>query len=159
KRVIKKACELDPLVINGISIRFSELIESSFAKWGHLFPIVEKRFKNFDFSRTKGLWVGNPLTVLGSHLVELARHAKVSTFSIMHVSLNELLIIYSNTTKFFIFGENDLNSIKKLDLVKNGFIVSGSPKTEKLNTVIPWKMAESRYRILIAFSGPGHSVS
>lgn len=124
--------------------------------------------KLFFYKKPLSVIVGNDLIPFCRTGVVLAKLNKIPTYCIQHGSMNRLNPFYQNiiVDKYFVFGETVKLELEHIGLESNKIIVSGSPYLSELKfsdtstTVIVNDLKMSHLpKILILFSGPGHSTS
>jgi len=111
--------------------------------------------------------VGNETTIVGNTLVGILNDNKKKSVSIMHGDLDFFITSKINVNKFFLFGDFYKNALIRKGVEDKRLCVSGSPALDfelennmanKEEAQIILKSFGEKY-ILIALSGPGHSVS
>lgn len=158
-RILEFSEGLSEFSKGGNTIKFKDVLKDAWKLWYGLFDQTKVCFYNLlRCLNPKGIFIGNDTTLVGAVVVRLAQRNGIITYSIMHGSIKNPLWQYSKVDYFFVFGPLDRDLMINRGIAPQKLIVSGSPKLEKF-------LAEGRNIfdsfeiILVALSGPGHSIS
>lgn len=158
-RMIIKACEkLDTFTFSDeLTIDFKTVVRESFElDWlfFHTREVYRRLRATLNF---QAVFVGNDLTLPGRTVALLSRNEGIRSFSIMHGVLKNPLWKNIAVSDFFVFGKRDLTYLEGKVREGTHLHLSGSPlldiKVKQRNLAVP------KDKILVAFSGPGHSIS
>ena len=110
--------------------------------------------------------IGNDQTVVGRYMSKLLKKEGIKTYVIMHGSIDSFLCKKMIADRFLVYGERDKKLLKLWGIDIEKVLVVGSPQIDHLinkERKVPEKriqqFLEDKKAILIATSGPGHSVS
>ena len=162
QNILQASRKIKPLFVQGKKIEFSQVIKKCFQNQFWVYDstlIITQKIKH---CKPKILYVGNDLTVAGRTACLFFRKLKTQTFSIMHGSIKASYWKHSIVDKFLLFGQNDFELMSKRGINKDKLIITGSPKVEfmlKNSNGQPIPVNGFSRMILVAFSGPGNSVS
>ncbi|HBK72107.1 MAG TPA: hypothetical protein DDZ39_10725 [Flavobacteriaceae bacterium] len=158
--IIKSVEKLQKLSVKNKKIDFKEILLFSWNSWYWLYDSTLKMFdKIVENYSPKAIFVGNTITLVGNIVAHLAAKKKIKVFCMMHGRMNDY-IQFSKFDYFYLFGVRDRDNLMKLGVSDNKLIVSGSPKIERFLTKTN-KVTDSNHNknILVALSGPGHSIT
>lgn len=158
-RILEFSKQLEGFSKGGKRIKFEDVLKDAWRLWYGLFDQTKRAFYYVTSSlNPKGIFIGNDTTLVGAVVVRLAQRSGIITYSIMHGSIKNPLWQYSKVDYFFVFGPFDRDLMINRGIAPQKLIVSGSPKLEKF--LSKGKNSSDLYEIiLIALSGPGHSIS
>jgi len=156
KSIIKKAKELPPLKIKDRILCFNDVLLNAWNDWYWLYDYTIKITNNLIKVYTpKYVFTGNNITLVGNIASHILQNKGIGVFCIMHGTMSNYLE-YTQFSYFYLFGKRDKINLIEKGISSSKLIVSGSPK---IDFSIKRKVdKESRFRILVALSGPGHSI-
>lgn len=141
---------------NGKELTFFHLVIEVLRNHFQLYHETLQSYQNLKRNyNPRALFLGNPSTLVGAAVWHRAKKDGVRVFSIMHGALNSSAR-YDRSHFFFVFGSKDLEYLESNHSKESKVIVSGSPKLDGLKKR---STNSKKDHILVAFSGPGHSVS
>ncbi|MGC6415397.1 MAG: hypothetical protein ACON5K_11900 [Bacteroidia bacterium] len=158
-RILEFSKQIEGFSKEGKTIKFEDVLKDAWRLWYGLFDQSKVAFYYLLRSlNPKGIFIGNDITLVGAVVVRLAQKNGIITYSIMHGSIKNPLWQYSKVDYFFVFGPLDRDLMINRGIAPQKLIVSGSPKLEKF--LVEGKNTFDSFEIiLVALSGPGHSVS
>lgn len=153
--ILARSRSLPLFKTSGKALRFDLVLEKALRQEMQFFYTLElyREFKSaLDL---KAIFIGNDLTLQGRTVALLAKRDGLHTFSIMHGALKNPLWKKIAVDTFFVFGSKDMAALS--DVHQSEVVLSGSPLVDDKR--IKRTHSLDRNSVLIAFSGPGHSIS
>lgn len=141
---------------NGRVLKFSDLVIEAFRNHFQLYQETLRSYQSLLRNcNPRALFLGNPSTLVGATVWNQATKDGLKVYSIMHGALNAD-VNYGRSDTFFVFGQKDLEYLQSKSYDTSKVLVTGSPKLDGLEERLSEK---SKDYVLVAVSGPGHSVS
>ena len=160
KSILKEARKLTDLSLGYGKISFSKVLWYAWKDWYWYYVYTKKIYYQLvDRFSPDLIFVGNDLTLVGQIICHLARRDQIKVASIMHGAIKNELWKYGAADYFYLFGKNDLELMVNRGRAESGLFVSGSPKIEQKLGEINEKLIPYSNYVLVALSGPGHSIT
>lgn len=160
KRILRSATKLESFIFGKKKMTFAQVLESAWYSYYYYYSytieIYNKIRKKYNPSL---IFVGNDLTLVGQTVGLLSKRDGVKVASIQHGTINTDICKYSVADYFYVYGRNYYDLMLSKGIAKEKLIISGSPKIDtRLSQINSSGIFLDKY-FLVAFSGPGHTVT
>lgn len=158
--ILTSVKKLPKLNIHNQHVDFKKVLLTCWNEWYWLYDLTVRVFRQLmENYRPRGIFVGNNITLAGNIISHLAKKQGVKIFCIMHGRLNNYIEL-SQFDYYYLFGNKDKSQLLKKGIPASKLIVSGSPKIDQFFGKNKDSISEEKkLRVLVALSGPGHSIS
>ena len=160
EKILKKARQLPSFRVRSRHLSFRELLERCWRAWYWYFDYTIRVYREVKRKYSPEIiFVGNDLTLVGNTVSQLAHRDNIIISSIMHGTIKSPFWKYSHADYFYLFGDKDKKLMLDRGKQEKGLIVSGSPRMQgRINKGRRNAIPFHNY-LLVALSGPGHSVT
>ena len=163
KLLYSASSSLSILKSDGKKVNFQAIVQKCF-QW--YYNLIHETITYFDTITTQNkvssIFIGNDLTIIGRVIGLLAKKKGIKTISYMHGSIKSELWKYLIVDRFYVYGIVNKNLLLQRGVKEEQIVIAGSTKLELAKQTTPTNIIQRtpyKEAILVAFSGPGHSVT